>query len=57
MGECLRFKGQGQMLSVLFMRNVLIDGLSILRAGDFSLSEEYSSSALFWKEFGAINLS
>lgn len=41
MGECLRFKGQGQLLSVLFMRNVLIDGLSILRAGDFSLSEEY----------------
>ena len=57
MAENLRFKGEGQMLSVFFMRNVLIDGLSLLRNGDFSLSQEYASPSLFWKEFGAINWS
>ena len=57
MAENLRFKGEGQMLSVLFMRNVLIDGFSLLRNGDFSMSLEYSASSLFWNHFGALNWS
>lgn len=38
------------------MRNVIIDGLSLLRIGDFSLISNYAEPSLFWKDFGLVNV-
>ncbi len=52
--ENLRFKGKGQLVSVAYMRALTIDGLSLLRNGDFSLSTHFTPVSSFWEEYGCL---
>ncbi len=53
--ENLAFKGDGHIISVFLMRDVIIQSTKIIRSGDFSLVEEFSHVDDFFKEFGAIH--